>query len=316
MRVVILLFLLFSNAFAFDLQSFKEGVRVGMEVEREVETRNLLKVLDLWNTVLNYKYLYLKGEVPPPVVVRKFEQIRRDDGTAEVVKKLVILPPAHFPVSVFENLKGLPRSVVVPRGYVVLVETEDLTLYDIAYYTYIAQRKGYRPVLFDKFLVFASFERKPDAKRLKEELEKSGIVDVKVKRFKEDLKLLPGSTSLAQLLQDYSQEILEKEKSIVSLNTNRRGIDKVVQLLELALDELQNLSPSEYRKLNVPLVEEDVEKILNNIYLALSEQEEYKTVFRKKQEVVENPKKLKQALGYGEVIKEIQHLQELVGGEN
>ena len=104
MRAVILLFLLFSNAFAFDLQSFKEGVRVGMEVEREVETRNLLKVLDLWNTVLNYKYLYLKGEVPPPVVVRKFEQIRRDDGTAEVVKKLITLRP-NWPIEFGRKLR-------------------------------------------------------------------------------------------------------------------------------------------------------------------------------------------------------------------
>lgn len=289
-------------------EGLKKGIKIGIQFSHQKIKQDFLQFRDLVNQVFNYKYYFLKGEIPSPLIAEEYKEVKGKDNIAHLVKEIKILPPAYFPISLFRQLNAeLQGNIIsVPAGYIVYIDTSPLSEDDIAFYQYLARTDGYYPVYVSRQdrLIFGSFQRKADALSSLKELERIGIPSVKVAELEEPLKVeVPkGDERLTQAFLKNVHLILQKEQEVAGVNPAyfRTGVANVIQYLQKALAAAQALDPKRYGLLNIPLLESDIQRVLNNLELALSEAREYKSVFTyAPKEVVTDPEAMKNAFGYG-----------------
>ncbi len=289
-------------------EGLKKGIKIGIQFSHQKIKQDFLQFRDLVNQVFNYKYYFLKGEIPSPLVTEEYKEVKGKDNIAHLVKEIKILPPAYFPINLFRQLNSeLTGDIItVPAGYIVYVDTPNLSERDIAFYQYLARTDGYYPVYISRQdrLIFGSFQRKADAISASKELKRIGIPSVKVAELEEPLKVeVPkGDERLTQAFLKNVRLILQKEKEVAGVNPAyfKTGVANVIQYLQKALAAAQALDPKRYGLLNIPLLESDIQRVLNNLELALSEAREYKSIFTYAPKVVvTEPDSMKKAFGYG-----------------
>ena len=268
-------------------RGIQDGIKIGIQFEKEKLSQELSSVKQVALESLNYKYYFLKGEVPPPLMVTKLVEQKTPSGYAVLNIKTEVLPPAYFPVTLFQQVRkdyfdgGV---VVIPSGNAVFLDTRDLPTETIAYYKWLAETAGYSPV-YDYFhdrLFFSVRDREADAEADKKYLTSIGIPDVEVGELKKpiEVKTPQVDLNLAEEIKKTAREILEKEKKVAGLKVNEKGatINDVVVNLQKALAAVQALDPKRYDRLNLYRLEEDLENILSNLGQAVALQEKYDAV--------------------------------------
>jgi len=267
-------------------RGIQEGIKIGMAFEREKLKQELSEVKDVALRALNYKYYLIKGEVPPPLLVSRLVEKKRKDGFVVLSAETKILPPAFFPVSLFQDVRktyfGKDVSVI-PKGWAVVLDTKRLPTYKIAYYKWLAETSGYEPVydyLGDR-LFFVVRDREADAESDKRYLSGIGIPDLEVAKIKEEL-VIKGKEikdDLAEDIRKTAEEILEKEKQVAGVKVGGKGtLTEVVSYLQKALASVQALDPKRYDRLNLYQLEKDLEAILSTLGEAVALQEKYDVV--------------------------------------
>jgi len=321
-----------AKAYKIGLQ---KGIEAGLNFCRQYTKQELLSLSEVIDSVFNYKYLFLKGEVPPPVVIDRTE-VESRDGVEYLIRKLEVLPPAYFPVDRIEALRQdlLGHVITIPRGYVAYVDVENVSLPQVAEWSYLAQTDGFSPVFVPSknILILFMGKRKADALGAKDEAERIGIPNVKVAKIERDTQILvpQDSESLARMIKKLAQGILEKEKMVygVSGETELKGINGVLYHLRKALALVDTINTNRYPDFNTGKLREDVNTIINQIDLYLAEKQPYRRLFifngNAKGEVSERParqvkketskKGLTPIKKTKDLYKEVEEIKQILGG--
>jgi len=279
--------LFWSSAFAGEVEAYKkgfaDGVRAGAKIKEMELKEEVSGVWDLIDASLNYRYLFIAGEVPPPVVIDK-TVVKKEGAAAVIERKLEFLPPAYFPVDRIEALREkLGKEVVIPKGFVVLADTSKLPLEKIALYQSLAKRKGIDAVYSKKYdaIYFGSYDRKADAEAVASSLKTMGV-EAEVARADEDIvfRLPPEHQNLKEELVELSRKIIEKEKKLYALppTSFRKGLNGVLYYLQKALAAVDTINPRKHPDFNVVRLREDLRAIVNEINNYLAQRQPYRRI--------------------------------------
>jgi len=276
------------NSVSDYVKGIQEGIRIGIQFERDKLKQELKSVSEVAKESLNYKYYFLKGEVPPPLVMTRLVEKKGKDGYTILSTETEVLPPAFFPVSLFQDVRKEiidDDVVVIPAGYVVVLDTENLPTDRIAYYKWLAKTSGYSPVYDYKEdkLFFVVRDREADAEADREFLSGIGIPNLEIGELKKPLvvndKTITNDDELAKEIKTLARQILEKEKKVAGVKVSAdSGLTAVVTYLQKALAAVQSLDPQRYDRLNLARLEQDLEQILSNLGEAVALQEKYDAV--------------------------------------
>jgi hypothetical protein len=77
---------------------------VGINFCEESKKQELLDVWSLIDASLNYRYLLIAGEVPPPLAVEE-TVLEKRNGYSVVKREVRFYPPAYFPVDRISYLR-------------------------------------------------------------------------------------------------------------------------------------------------------------------------------------------------------------------
>jgi len=322
-----------NSAFAFQ-KGLEKGIEVGINFCRQETKQELLSDWGLIDAALNYKYLFLKGEVPPPLAVEE-TAVERKNGYAVVKREIRFYPPAYFPVDRLEYLRDsllLVKPIVIPKGWIVALKTDNLPLKQIAYYSFLAENDGLNPVYVKQgeLLVFGSYQRKSDAEAKKKELASIGIPDLEVLRIEKDITIKKPDeiAPLAQEIRELAQKIWAKEAKIAGLSpvSFKRGLEGVIYYLQKALAAADTVSEETVRQgFKVGILKSDLQTVLNGILEWKAEHQPYgkiittateyskPTVLKTTNQVQPTPKKVQNRQKEIELLKE--KLQKLNGGK-
>lgn len=267
-------------------KGIQEGIKIGIQFEKDRLRQQLESVKETALEALNYKYYFLKGEVPPPLMVTKLEEKKSPSGYSILSVKTEVLPPAYFPVSLFQDLRKEyfdSDVLVIPAGSVVYLDTKNLSTDQIAYYKWLAKTAGYSPVydLSRDKLFFSVRSREADAEADRKFLLSIGIPGVETGRLKKAITIKAPKIrdNLAEEIRKTAEEVLKKEQKLAGLKVDAKGgLNEVVVNLQKALAAVQALDPERYDRLNLYRLEKDIESILSNLGEAIALQEKYDAV--------------------------------------
>jgi len=266
-------------------QGLEDGIKAGMEFYEQYIKTELMGVWDLIDASLNYRYLFLAGEVPPPVVIDKTVVKQAPNGVSYLERKLEFLPPAYFPVDRIEALREVlvGEKVVIPKGWITYVDVSGAELKQIAQWYYLARTDGMDAVFLPSknYLLLARVGRKADAEGVRSEAVRIGIPEelVKVAQVKEDtFVFVPRHDALADMVRKLAEGLIEKEKKLldvpaVSPNVGIRG---VVYYLQKAYAAVDTISSERHPDFDVVKLREDINAIINEINLYLTERQPYR----------------------------------------
>jgi hypothetical protein len=279
----------FLPARAGDVQAFKlgfqKGAEAGVKFCRQTIRQELQSVWDLIDASLNYRYLFLAGEVPPPVVVDK-TVVKKEGPVSEIERKLEFYPPAYFPVDRIEELRDTlsGQEIIIPKGYAVIVETKSLPLSTVVFYSYLAQTDGIpsQYVKAKDFLYFGSYDREADAESVKKELARIGVSGAEVVKIEKPMKIIQPEMDkpLTKEVEEIAKKLIEKEKRIYLLPSTpfRKGLAGVVYYLQKALVAADTINPKAHPDFNVARLRADINAIINQIEEYQAEHQPYKRV--------------------------------------
>lgn len=306
----------------------EKGIEAGLNFCTQYTKQELLSVSDLIDSALNYKYLFLKGEIPPPVVVDKTEVEQGADGVAYLIRKLEVLPPAYFPVDRIEALreKLLGKVITIPKGYITYVDVSNVSLPKVAEWYYLAQTDGFTPVFVPSknLLILSMSKRKADCLGAKAEAERIGIPSVKVAEVKSDMEIAvpQEGIGIARMIKTLSQRIAQKEERLIGVENDldREGLSGVLYYLRKAEALTDTINTNRYSDLNVGRLRGDINAIINQLLLYLSQKQPYRKIFIPASEVSSAPSQKPEGNGKGlvpvkdnslqEVAKEIEELKQ------
>jgi len=302
----------------------QDGIKIGITFEREKLKQQLSAIKDTALEALNYKYYFLKGEVPPPLLRTRLVEKEGKNGFTVLSTETEVLPPAFFPVSLFQDLRKTYFNsdvVVIPSGYAVVLNTKELPTEKIAYYRWLASTAGYNPVYdysADR-LFFSVREREADAEADVKTLSGMGIPEVEVAYLKKSITVETPKIKddLPEEIRKTAEVILEKEKQVAGVKVNTKaGLTEVITNLQKALAAVQALDPQRYDHLNLYQLERDLEDILSTLGEAIALQEKYDSVMvvvPKKQEKKTSAANSRKAKTGGDtVIRRLKEIEEML----
>ncbi len=279
--------LLFSTtASADELTAWKNGFYQGAEAGYklcQVETKEKLKSYeDLITSVFNTKALMFAGRFPLPTAYQKIKVVRKPDGTAEIVRKWEVLPPAYFPVSAIESLKQELTSGTsfIPTGWGVVLSTANLPVEKIAYAYYAGTKLGEVPVYLPDFnlLVLGTFHRKADAENLKSQLLSFGV-EAQLEKIEKPIVVKNTSSDLSSILLNLAEKMKSKEEELLGIKTRRDSMDYLISAVDRALASARLLEDNPtYKDFDFLKLEKDLESIKDNVLSYLYDREPYKRV--------------------------------------
>jgi len=286
--LIVSMLLIFSslNAKADELTAWKRGFFEGTEAGYKlckVEDRQKLKSYEkLVDSVFNTKSLMFAGRFPLPTAVQKVEVVRKPDGTAEIVRKWEVLPPAYFPLSAIESLKQEFKSgnSIIPAGFGVIVKTDNLPIEKIAYAYYSAVKLSMNPVYLPEssMLVLGVFSRKADALKASADLSTYGV-KADVKKIEKPISIENSSETLSSLLFSLAEKIKKKEEKLLGIESKRDSIDYLISLLDRTLVTARALEDNPaYREFDFVSLEKDLESVKDNVLAYLYDREPYRRV--------------------------------------
>jgi len=294
---------------------FYQGAEAGYDLCR-IETKEKLKSYEeLVGSVFNTKALMFAGRFPLPIAYQKVEVVRKPDGTAEIVRKWEVLPPAYFPLDVVESLKGELTGGVrkIPAGWGIVLDTKSLPIEKITYAYYSAKQSGLNPVYLpqDDLLVLGVFSRKADAEDEAGKLRNYGVQAV-VQKIKEPIELKEYSLPLTEELQKLAEALKEKEKLLLSMGEVNKSpsIDALVSVLDRAIAIARTLEGTPvYRDFDFVGLEKDLSAVKHNLLAYKYQKEPYKRI------VLYDPFE-KEREGYESRIKKLEKLIAKLKAEN
>jgi len=296
-------------------KGFEAGAQAGYQVCKVEVREKLKKYEDLVQSVFNTKALIFAGKFPLPTAVQKVEVVRKPDGTAEIVRKWEVLPPAYFPLDAVESLKGELTGGVrkIPAGWGIVLNTKNLPIEKITYAYYSAKQSGLNPVYLpqDDLLVLGVFSRKADAEDEAGKLRAYGVQAV-VQKIKEPIELKEYSLPLTEELQKIAEALIKKEKLLLSMGEVNKSptINTLADVLDRAIAVARNLEGNPaYRDFDFVALEKDISAIKHNLLAYLYQKEPYKRV------VLYDPFE-KEREGYESRIKELESLVAKLKAEN
>jgi hypothetical protein len=278
--------ILFGTAHADEVTAwrsgFLEGADAGYKLCKVEEKQKLKEYEELVDAVFNVKSLMFAGRFPLPTAIQETEIVRKPDGTAEVVRRWKIIPPAYFPLSAIESLKEEWKEGVdrIEKGYAVVLRTSSLSKRELSYAYYSGRKVGVSPVYLPKeeLLVFTVKRRKADAEDVKKKLLSFGV-KAEVTLLKEPIKVDRVEEDTVSLLRLLGRKLQEKEEKLLGIKSKVDSIDYLISVLDRALVTAKALEDNpNYKELDLVAVERDIEAVKDNLLAYLYDREPYKRV--------------------------------------
>jgi len=261
---------------------FYAGAEAGYKLCRIEDRQSLKAYEELVASVFNTKALMFAGRFPLPTAVQKTEVVRKPDGTAEIVSKWEVLPPAYFPLSAIESLKQEFKSgtSVIPAGFGVVVKTDNLPIEKIAYAYYSGTKLGMFPTYLpnDNLLVLGVFKRKADALDSQQKLLSYGV-KATVEEIKKPINIKTSTPSITSSLLQLADKMKKKEEELIGIKAKRDSIDYLISVLDRAVATAKALENNPaYREFDFTALERDIGAVKHNVLAYLYDREPYKRV--------------------------------------
>lgn len=203
------------------VSAFKEGIRAGIEFEKELIRYQLAAYRKLVDAVFDYRTMLIGGEVPPPLVDEHWLIVKKKDGTVELTRVVEVKPPAYFPIRKIKELRKslLWSDVEFSPGYLVVVPTRSLTMEDVAFREYLVKSLGYHPVYVPDadVIIVGSWKRKADVHRVVGELQAAGVPCRVVEAKKPvEISIASKDDSLVENLMKVYRAVVAKESKLLN----------------------------------------------------------------------------------------------------